>query len=238
MVNGFTTRRGGILPPVISKGDVGILNLIILGPSGAGKGTQALMLAEHYGIEHISTGNILRDEVKRGTDLGHMVEDLMELGQLVDDDLMTPIVRAVVNRDNFILDGYPRTSAQANVLDLLLKQANVVLDKALSVEVDDESIVRRLRGRVVCPICEATFHLTYSPPDRQGKCDRCNRDLIQRLDDMADTVRRRLAIYHRRTEPILEHYAKKGILVRVSGLGAKEAIFKELTAAIGPIKPK
>jgi len=186
------------------------MHLIFLGPPGAGKGTIAAKIKEAYGIAHISTGDILRENVKQGTPLGKLAERYMQAGDLVPDDI---IVEMVENRlqepdcsEGFILDGFPRTLPQAEALDRILEKLKTKVDAVILLEVDDETIVKRLSGRRVCPKCGAIYNVSFNPPKADSLCDHCGERVIQRNDDKEEVVRQRLAVYRERTAPLIDYY--------------------------------
>lgn len=193
------------------------MNIILLGAPGAGKGTQAEIICRHYGIPAISTGNSLRESVKNGTQLGVKAKSYMDAGQLVPDEVVIGIIRDRIREDDckngFILDGFPRTIPQAEALDKM----GVAIDCALSIEVPDENIVRRMSGRRVCESCGASYHLEYKPPAKEALCDSCGGNLVRRKDDDPETVRDRLQVYHDQTEPLKQYYAAVGKLRMVEG---------------------
>jgi adenylate kinase len=204
------------------------MRLVVLGAPGAGKGTQARNLAKIFHIVHISTGDILREHMKRETPIGISIIDLMNKGQLVPDDLVINLIKERIAEEDcgngFILDGFPRTLFQAEVFDGLSETMSVPLDHVISVDVDDEVIVERMSGRLVCPACGAMYHTIYYPSKRGERCDSCGESLIQREDDKAKTVRDRLEIYHEITEPIIAFYRKKNLVFEVSGVGDMQSI--------------
>ncbi len=210
------------------------MNLILLGAPGAGKGTQAECICNVYGIPAISTGNIIREAVKNGTELGEKAKAFLDAGALVTDELVIALVKDRLAQpdcqNGFILDGFPRTVVQAEALD----QMNVKIDTALDIEVADEAIVSRLSGRRVCSSCGASYHLEYNPSKTEGKCDSCGADLVQRKDDHPATVLERLRVYHEQTEPVKEYYSKQGKLTVVDGQGGvkdtSELVLKALEA--------
>ena len=193
------------------------MNLIMLGAPGAGKGTQAERISEKYGIPTISTGEILRNAISTGTELGKTAKSYMDAGQLVPNDIVIGIIRDFLKQDTckngFILDGFPRSIPQAEALDAM----GVKIDAVVSIEVADEKIVERMSGRRVCPGCGASFHILYKPSEKEGVCTKCGADLIIRKDDNPETVLARLHTYHEQTEPLKGYYANKGILIEIEG---------------------
>lgn len=193
------------------------MKIILLGAPGAGKGTQAERISRHYNIPTLSTGEILRSQVRGGTELGLQAKEYMDKGELVPDALVVGMVAAFLsseeNKNGYILDGFPRSIPQAEALDAM----GITIDKVLSIEVADETIVERMSGRRVCPKCGASYHVKYNPPKTEGVCDECGADLIIRADDNESTVKERLNVYHKQTEPLKDFYAKKGNLVTVQG---------------------
>ncbi|MGI6167371.1 MAG: adenylate kinase [Eubacteriales bacterium] len=208
------------------------MNLIIMGAPGAGKGTQAQIISEKLGIPAISTGDILRGAIKEGTELGRAAKSYMDRGELVPDDIVIGMVKQYLSsercKNGFLLDGFPRTTEQAEALERL----GVKIDAVLAIEVDDEKIVERMSGRRVCPGCGASYHLKYKPPKIPGRCDRCSVELYARSDDNPETVRTRLATYHRQTEPVKKYYAGQGLLITVDGNQAIEEISKAFINAL------
>lgn len=191
--------------------------LILLGAPGAGKGTQAEQICQRLHIPAISTGNILREALKSGTELGLKAKSFMDAGNLVPDDVVIDMLKERISepdcKDGFILDGFPRTIPQAEALDAM----GVSIDRVIDIEVPDEKIVTRMSGRRVCEKCGASYHLVYNPPKVEGVCDKCAGALVQRKDDNAETVRDRLTVYHNQTEPLKSHYAAQGKLFQVDG---------------------
>jgi adenylate kinase len=208
------------------------MKLILVGCPGAGKGTQAKKLSKHYDIAHISTGDLLRDQIARGTELGKKVSKIMEEGGLVSDDIVSAMLAERIKADDckngYILDGYPRNLAQAEGLEVITGP----LDKVVCIEVEDGIIVDRMTGRRSCPKCNAMFHTKYNPPKVEGVCDVCGEKLIQRKDDNEETVVNRLKIYHDTTAPLIDFYGKKGILATVNGVGDIDEIFAEVCKAL------
>jgi adenylate kinase len=209
------------------------MNLILLGAPGAGKGTQAELLIEKLGIPSISTGNMLREAMKNGTELGKKAKQYMDEGALVPDDLILGIVAERVTQSDcakgFILDGVPRTLAQAEALDA----KGVRIDHVVSIEVDDEVIEGRMTGRRVCSKCGASYHIEANPPKTEGVCDLCAGELVIRKDDAPETVRKRLAIYHESTEVLKSYYEKQGKLLLIEGNQPIEAANEQILTAIG-----
>lgn len=193
------------------------MNIILLGAPGSGKGTQAEIIEKQLSIKSISTGNIIRAELKSGTQLGKLAQSYIDKGLLLPDEVVIDIVRETVKKDEykngFILDGFPRTIPQAEALDNL----GVKIDKVIDIEVDDESIIKRISGRRVCAVCGASYHLVNKKPKEDNICDKCHNTLIQRKDDEIETVKDRLKIYHEQTEPLIEYYKGKGKLIEIDG---------------------
>jgi len=216
------------------------MNLILLGPPGAGKGTQAQMIVERYHIPQISTGDILRRAVKEGTPLGKKAKSFMEQGQLVSDEVVIGIIderlKASDCNPGFILDGFPRTIAQAEALQPILTRMGKSIDHVISIEVDPEELVRRLTGRRTCKKCGAMFHILFSRPKVEGICDRCGGTLYQREDDKEETIRIRLNEYRKETAPLIEYYQVKNYLRSIQGVGGQEEIFKRIVHLLD-IKP-
>ncbi len=209
------------------------MNLILLGAPGAGKGTQAEMLAEKLQIPTISTGNMLREAMANGTELGKQVKQIMEEGRLVSDELILGIVAERTSKpdckNGFILDGVPRTLAQAKALDAM----GIRLDHVVSLEIDDAVIEGRMTGRRVCPKCGASYHITANPPKQNNTCDLCGEDLIIRKDDAPETVKSRLAVYHESTEVLKDYYAAQNKLRFVEGNQSIEGAFQDILKALG-----
>ena len=192
-------------------------NIILLGAPGAGKGTQAEKICEHLNIPTISTGNIIREALKSGTEMGKKAQSYLDEGKLVPDDVVIGIVRDRLAqgdcKNGFVLDGFPRTIPQAEALD----QMGIVIDKVIDLQVTDEDVIQRMSGRRICEKCGASYHVQYNNPRVEGVCDKCAGTLIQRKDDHPDTVKERLKVYHKQTEPLEEYYRKKGKLSVVKG---------------------
>ncbi|MBR6238848.1 MAG: adenylate kinase [Lachnospiraceae bacterium] len=213
------------------------MKIIMLGAPGAGKGTQAKMIAEKYGIPHISTGDIFRANIKQGTPLGMEAKGFMDKGQLVPDILTVKILLDRVSDDDckngYVLDGFPRTIPQAEVLENALNEMGDKVDFAIDVDVPDENIVRRMGGRRACVTCGATYHIEHVPPKKEGICDKCGSELILRDDDKPETVKNRLAVYHEQTSPLKDFYNKKGILKTVDGTRDMMEVFGAITDILG-----
>jgi len=209
------------------------MKIILLGAPGAGKGTQAEKIIEKLGIPSISTGNILREHLKNGTELGLKAKGYMESGALVPDELIVGMLAKRLEaedcREGYILDGYPRTVAQAEAL----KDMGAEIDSVVSIETDDEAIIGRMSGRRSCKACGASYHVLYHKPKTEGVCDKCGAALFQRDDDKEETVRARLVVFHNQTEPVKAYYEKAGILHKVDGMGAIPEITARIFAALG-----
>ncbi len=214
-----------------------MLNLLIMGKPGAGKGTQAQKLIKHYNLTHISTGDIYRNEIKKGSKIGIEANKYISNGDLVPDGMTNDIVKEVLSERNypngFLLDGFPRTKAQAKALDHMLENLNIKLTAVINVEVMDETIAKRMAGRRVCSNCGATYHIEFHPPKTPGICDVCNHKLIQRVDDMEQSVRRRLAIYNRETKPLLHFYDKRHNLMHIDGNRPTDVVFDDIVNRLG-----
>ncbi len=211
-----------------------VLNFIFLGPPGAGKGTQAEIIAKKHGLVKISTGDILREAVKNGTELGKLADGYMKAGELVPDEIMLGLIEEQLEKidKGFILDGFPRTVKQAEGLDELLKKKNMPLKAVILLDVPDEEIVKRLSARRVCPNCGAVYNMIYNPPKNDEICDVCGTKLVQRKDDNPETIKRRLAVYHEQTAPLIDYYKEKGLLVRIDGTGEPEKITRAIEEVI------
>ncbi len=213
------------------------MKIIMLGAPGAGKGTQAKMIAEKYSIPHISTGDIFRANIKNGTALGMEAKQYMDQGLLVPDELTVKILLdRVANADcenGYVLDGFPRTIPQAEVLDKALTELGDKIDFAINVDVPDENIINRMSGRRACIACGATYHMEYAKPSRDGICDKCDDDLVLRDDDQPETVKKRLDVYHAQTKPLIDFYANKGVIRTVDGTVAMNDVFVAITNLLG-----
>lgn len=208
------------------------MRIVLLGAPGAGKGTQAKMLIEKYQIPQISTGDILRKAVADGTPLGKEAKVIMDKGELVPDKIVLGLVDERVKQDDckkgFILDGFPRNTVQAEALDKLLNDIKMPLDSALSVDVPKDDLMKRLTGRRTCKSCQQMYNVYYSPPKKEGACDKCGGELFQRDDDKEETIKKRLDVYDAQTAPLIDYYNKKGIVKSVLGKGSIDEIFKQV----------
>lgn len=213
------------------------MKIIMLGAPGAGKGTQAKMIADKYGVPHISTGDIFRANIKNGTELGMEAKKYMDQGLLVPDELTVRILLDRVAQDDckngYVLDGFPRTIPQAEVLDSELTKLGDHIDYAINVDVPDENIVKRMSGRRACLTCGATYHIEHVPPKKEGICDVCGSELVLRDDDKPETVKNRLNVYHEQTQPLIDFYTEKGVLKTVDGTVPMEEVFAAIAAILG-----
>ena len=212
------------------------MKIIMLGAPGAGKGTQAKMIADRFGCPHISTGDIFRANIKNGTELGMEAKKYMDQGLLVPDELTVKILLdRVADKDcanGYVLDGFPRTIPQAEVLDDALTKLGDQIDYAINVDVPDENIIRRMSGRRACLACGATYHIEHIPPKQEGICDRCGKELVLRDDDKEETVKNRLDVYHKQTQPLIDFYTKQGVLKTVDGTQDMKDVFAAITAIL------
>ncbi len=208
------------------------MRVVLLGGPGSGKGTQAKLIEKRRGGRQLSTGDILRSAIEKGTDLGYAARQYMDAGQLVPDEVVLDLIREVFRseayRGGFILDGFPRTIAQAEGLDHLLGEMELALDEVISIEVPDEAIINRLGKRRTCEGCGELFNLDTRPPKAPDTCDRCGGALVQREDDRPETVRRRLEVYHRETEPLKAYYAERNLLRAVNGDRDVERVYEDV----------
>jgi adenylate kinase len=215
------------------------LNLILLGPPGAGKGTQAERLVEDFPVAYIATGDILRQAVREGTELGRKAKQYMDAGELVPDEVIIGVILEAIKspeaRDGFLLDGFPRTLAQAAALDRALEQLGRRLTGVLYIDVPDEEIVRRLSGRRISK-SGRVYHVEFDPPKHEGRCDVDGSPLIQREDDKPETIRKRLAVYHEQTEPLITHYEERGLLRRFDGTRSPTEVHDHLRAAVATLR--
>ena len=208
------------------------MKLVLIGSPGAGKGTQAKVLSKHFDIAHISTGDLLRDEINQKTELGLKIIDIMNAGELVSDEIVATLLSNRIKKDDckngFILDGYPRNVEQAEGLPSIVG----AIDKVVLISVDDDLIIERMVGRRGCPKCGQMYHIKYNPPKEDGVCGECGSELIQRKDDNEETVKNRLSVYHTSTSPIIDYYKNKGLLLEISGVGNIDDISKQLIDAL------
>lgn len=209
------------------------MKIVMLGAPGAGKGTQAKMISEKYGIPHISTGDIFRANIKENTELGQKAKTYMDKGLLVPDELVVDLVVDRLAQDDakkgYVLDGFPRTIPQAEALAKIGEK----MDYAINVEVPDENIIDRMSGRRACVACGGTYHIKYNPTKKEGICDACGGELILRDDDKPETVKQRLEVYHTQTQPLIDYYTKEGILKEVDGTQDLQKVFDDITAILG-----
>ena len=214
------------------------MRLVLVGPPGAGKGTQAQYIAAQFAIPKISTGDIFRANVSEGTELGVTAKKYMDAGDLVPDEVTSAMVRERLKEDDasdgFLLDGFPRTVPQAETLDEILGELRQPLDVVLELVVDDEEVIRRLSGRRTCRSCGHIWHVDFDPPKREGTCDHCGGQLFQRDDDKPDTVRHRLEVYAEQTSPLVGYYAEKGVLVGIDATGPVDNVTERAIAALRP----
>jgi len=214
----------------------GFMNIILLGPPGAGKGTQAKMLVEEYQVPQISTGDILRAAVKEGSPLGKEAKACMDKGELVPDSVVIGIVEERIQQPDcakgYMLDGFPRTVPQAEALDGMLKNLSSQIDHVVSIEVANEELVERLTGRRTCRDCGAGFHVMFDPPEKEGVCDKCGGELYQRDDDNAETVTSRLEVYESQTLPLIDYYTARGKIRSIDGVGDIKEIFGRVTQVL------
>jgi len=208
------------------------MKIVMLGAPGAGKGTQAKMIASKYHIPHISTGDIFRANIKEGTELGNKAKGYMDQGLLVPDELVVDLVVDRLTWDDakegYVLDGFPRTIPQAEALTKALAEKNEVLDHAINIEIPDQNIIERMGGRRACVACGATYHIVNIPPQIEGKCDKCGAELILRDDDKPETVRKRLEVYHDQTQPLIDYYGNEGVLKEVDGTVDMADVFADI----------
>ena len=208
------------------------MRIVLLGPPGAGKGTQAKLLQEHFDIPQISTGDILRRAAKEGSTFGKRAKKYMDRGELVPDSVILDIVEERLSADDcqkgFLLDGFPRTVVQAEAFQTMLDRQNQVLDGAVSLRVPRQKLVARLSGRRTCRQCGAMYHVRFNPPKKEGVCDQCGGDLYQRADDREETIEARMEVYDRESAPLLEHFRQKGLLREVDGSKTTDEVFREI----------
>jgi len=214
-----------------------MMKIIMLGEPGAGKGTQAMRMTEKYQIPHISTGDIFRANIKAETELGKEAKTYIDKGLLVPDSVTENMVLDRISQPDcnggYILDGYPRTIPQADFLWDALAARGETIDYAINIRVSDEAILERVTGRRACPKCGSTYHITYAAPEREGLCDKCGAELYLREDDKAETVKKRLEVFHEISEPLIKYFNKKGVLHTVDGTQEMEQVFQDITDILG-----
>jgi adenylate kinase len=211
------------------------VRIVLLGPPGAGKGTQAGRLAEHFAVPHVATGDIFRTHVRRGTPLGREARRHMDAGELVPDEIVVGMVASTLDDldDGFVLDGFPRTVAQAGALDTELESRGLRLDAVLAFDVDTDTVVRRLAARRTCPACQRAYNLVSTPPRDDLVCDEDGTGLVQREDDREETVRRRLEVYREQTAPVRAHYQERGLVRPIDADGTADQVFRRALDALG-----
>lgn len=208
------------------------MNVLLMGPPGAGKGTQADLIKDRYPIPHISTGDMFREAVSTGTELGKEAKKYMDSGKLVPDEVTIGIVQERLAQDDckegFLLDGFPRTVKQAEALDQVLAKLGKKVEAAINITVPEDILYERMSGRISCKDCKTVYHLKFNPPAKAGICDKCGGELIQRSDDQGDTVKRRLEVYAEQTNPLIEYYEKQGVLNDIDGNRDSQAVFADI----------
>ncbi len=213
------------------------MKIIMLGAPGAGKGTQAKKVAKKYNIPHISTGDIFRANIKEGTELGKRAKEYMDKGELVPDDITIGMLLDRIHKSDckngFVLDGFPRTIPQAKSLSEALSKLNEKIDYAINIDVPDDSIITRMSGRRACLSCGSTYHIKYSAPKKENICDNCGSELVIRDDDKPETVKKRLDVYHKQTQPLIDYYDNENILANVDGTKDMEEVFLDIVAVLG-----
>lgn len=215
--------------------------ILLMGPPGAGKGTQAAKLVDSFKIPQISTGDMFRAAVKEGTELGKKAKEYMDAGQLVPDEVTIGIVKERLMKPDcqkgFILDGFPRTVIQAEALDRTLADMNIKLDRVINISVADAELVERAAGRRVCKVCGFTYHSKYNPPSRENVCDKCQGEVYQRADDREETVKKRLEVYQAQTKPLIDYYSKRGLYREIDGEQHIDQVFKDICQSLGREHP-
>ena len=213
------------------------MKIIMLGAPGAGKGTQAKMIADKYQIPHVSTGDIFRANIKNGTELGKKAKTYMDAGELVPDELTVDLLMDRISQpdcaNGYVLDGFPRTIPQAECLEKALEERQEAVDFAIDVEVPDDSIIKRMSGRRACLNCGATYHIVHIPTKVEGICDRCGSPLVLRDDDRPETLKNRLAVYHQQTRPLIDFYSSRKVLHEVDGTQSMEKVFADIVKVLG-----
>lgn len=210
--------------------------ILMMGPPGAGKGTQAAKLVEKYNIPHISTGDMFRAAVKEGTPLGKQAKEYMDAGQLVPDSVTIGIVKERLAKpdckEGFILDGFPRTLEQADALDKSLSELGIEVDRVINITASEDELVRRMTGRRICKSCGATYHVLFNPSKTEGVCDKCGGETFQRDDDKEETVKKRQTVYRAQTQPLIEYYQSKGLYTEIDGLQSIEKVFGDIVTSL------
>ncbi len=204
------------------------MNLVLLGAPGSGKGTQGNILGDYYDAENISLGDILREERSKGSALGDKVKKYMEEGALVPDEIIKEVMANKIDSDGFLIDGFPRNLNQAKMLEGILAAKNMSIDKVIYLDVNEDTVVRRLTGRRICSKCGAVYHIVNMPPKEDNKCDKCGQELTMRKDDNKETVRKRLQVFNKQTHALIDYYQEKGLLLKVDGNSEKDAVFAEI----------
>ncbi|MCI6711284.1 MAG: adenylate kinase [Anaerovoracaceae bacterium] len=214
-----------------------MLNIVLLGPPGAGKGTQAELIVKKYGIPQISTGDIFRANIKNGTELGKKAKEYMDKGELVPDELVVDLVKDRLEQDDckngFMLDGFPRTVFQAEELTKIMEAKSLSINYVLNIDVAPEKLIDRIAGRRVCKSCGATYNVNTKPTAKEGVCDACGGEVYQRADDNRETVENRINVYFAQTAPLIEYYEKAGVLATVNGDQAMDNVFSDITKVLG-----
>ena len=212
------------------------MNLLIIGAPGAGKGTMSELLIDTYHLVHVSTGDMLRAAVKAGTPVGLKAQEYMNKGALVPDEVIHDIIVERLSQDDvndgFLFDGYPRTLAQAEDLDLILKQINKKIDRVINLDIEDEELIKRITGRRLCPTCGEIFNIYYKAPAKEGFCDKCGAELIQRKDDNLESLTVRLEEYHKNTQPVIEYYEAAGIVSHINAKQGVNEVYEDIKAAL------
>ncbi len=212
------------------------MHILLMGPPGAGKGTQAAKLVSEFNVPHISTGDMFRAAVKAGTPLGKQAKECMDAGKLVPDSVTIGIVKERLEQDDckkgFLLDGFPRTVEQADALDKILPQIGIELTAVVNIDVPFEDLIERAVGRRICKACGATYHITFNPTKQEGICDQCQGELYQRADDCEETMRNRLSVYGAQTQPLIDYYKAKGLYMPIEGRQAIDQVFHDIVAAL------